>query len=220
MGSIDALYLARMEDLLYLYNLPFDEKRPLVCFDELPVQLLGEVIAPLPMKEGASTRFDYEYERAGTACLLVAFEPLTGRRLVETSHQRTKADYCRFMKRVAGLFPEAEKVVLVQDNLNTHSASSFYGNLPPEEAFELAQTFEMHYTPKKGSWLNMAELELSALSRICLSRRIRSVEELDRQVQALVKERNELKIKVEWQFSISQAREKLSRHYENVKSKN
>jgi len=209
-----------MEDVLYLYNLPLDEKRPIVCFDELPVQLLGEVAAPLPMKKGQSARFDYEYEREGTAVLLVAFEPLTGRRLVEISKQRTKVDYCRFMQRVAEIFPQADRIVLVQDNLNTHNASSFYENLPPEEAFTLAQRFEMHYTPKKGSWLNMAELELSALSRICLSRRISSIEELDREVQVLVKERNELQIKVEWQFSISQAREKLSRHYENVKSKN
>jgi hypothetical protein len=152
--------------------------------------------------------------------LPVAFEPLTGRRIVEASKQRTKADYCRFMQRVAKLFPQAEKVVLVQDNLNTHNASSFYEHLPPAEAFALAQRFEMHYTPKKGSWLNMAELELSALSRICLSRRIGSIEKLDREVQALVKERNELRIKVEWQFSITLAREKLSRHYEKVKSKN
>jgi hypothetical protein len=209
-----------MEDVLHLYNLPLDEQRPLVCFDELPVQLLGEVCAPLPMKEGQSNRFDYEYKREGTACLLVAFEPLTGQRLVQTSRQRTKADYCRFMQRVVEMFPKASKVVLVQDNLNTHNSSSFYENLLPEDAFSLAQTFEMHYTPKKGSWLNMAELELSALSRICLSRRIGSIEQLDREVQALVKERNELQIKVEWQFSISQAREKLSRHYENVKSKN
>ena len=209
-----------MEDVLYLYNLPLDEQRPVVCFDELPVQLLAEVAAPLPMKKGQSARFDYEYVREGTAVLLVAFEPLTGRRIVETSKQRTKADYCRFMQRVAEMFPQAEKIVLVQDNLNTHNSSSFYENLQPAEAFSLAQRFEMHYTPKKGSWLNMAELELSALSRICLSRRISSIGELDRQVQALVKERNELQIKVEWQFSISQAREKLSRHYEKVQSKN
>jgi hypothetical protein len=213
-------YLARLEDVLHLYNLPLDAARPVVCFDELPVQLLGEVGAPLPMKEGRAARFDYEYERAGTAALLVAFAPLTGQRLVETSRQRTKADYCRFMQRVAEMFPQAEKIVLVQDNLNTHNASSFYENLPPAEAFALAQRFEMHYTPKKGSWLNMAELELSALARICLARRISSIEELDREIQALVKERNELKVKVEWQFSISQAREKLNRHYENVKSKN
>jgi len=219
-GSIDAQYLARMEDVLYMYNLPLDEQRPVVCFDELPVQLLGEVVAPLLMKEGRSTRFDYEYARAGTACLLVAFEPLTGKRIVETSKQRTKADYCRFMQRVAGMFPEAEKIVLAQDNLNTHNASSFYENLPAEQAFALAQRFEMHYTPKKGSWLNMAELELSALSRICLSRRISSIAEIDREIQSIVKERNELKIKVRWQFSIAEAREKLSRHYEKVKSKN
>jgi len=209
-----------MEAILHLYNLPFNEKHPVVCFDELPVQLLGEVVMPLPMKAGQPKRFDYEYERGGTCSLLVAFEPLTGSRLVETSKQRTKADYCRFMLRVAASFPTAERIVLVQDNLNTHHASSFYENLPPQEAFALAQRFEMHYTPKKASWLNMAELELSALSRLCLSQRILSIEELDREIQSLVKERNELKIKVEWQFSIAKAREKLSRHYEKVKSKN
>jgi len=209
-----------MENILHLYNLPFDETRPVVCFDELPIQLLGEVVVPLPMKAGQPKRFDYEYERGGCAALLVAFEPVSGKRLVETSKQRTKGDYCRFMQRIAEMCPRAEKIVLVQDNLNTHNASSFYENLPPAEAFSLAQRFEMHYTPKKGSWLNMAELELSALSRICLARRIATMEELDQQVQAIVKERNELKIKVEWQFSITQAREKLSRHYEKVKSKN
>lgn len=209
-----------MEDVLHLYSLPYDERRPVVCFDELPVQLLGDLVEPLPMKGGSPTRFDYEYERGGTACLLVAFEPLTGRRLVETSHQRTKADYCRFVQRVAALFPQAQKVVMVQDNLNTHNASSFYENLSAQEAFELTQSFEFHYTPKKGSWLNIAELELSSLSRICLSRRIGTIEELDCQIQAIVKERNKLKIKVKWQFSISQAREKLGRHYDKVKSKN
>ena len=209
-----------MEDILHLYSLPYNEKVPVICFDERPVQLLGEVASPLPMKEGKPQRIDYEYEREGTACLLVALEPLTGKRLVETSKQRTKADYCRFMQRVTEMFPQAEKVVLVQDNLNTHNSSSFYENLPPQEAFTLAQHFEMHYTPKKGSWLNMAELELSALSRICLSRRIPSIEEVDREIQSLVKERNKLAIKVEWQFSIANVREKLSRHYEKVKSKN
>jgi len=208
-----------MEDILHLYSFPYNEKVPVICFDERPVQLLGEVASPLPMKEGKPQRIDYEYEREGTACLLVALEPLTGKRLVETSKQRTKADYCRFMQRVTEMFPQAEKVVLVQDNLNTHNSSSFYENLPPQEAFTLAQHFEMHYTPKKGSWLNMAELELSALSRICLSRRIPSIEEVDREIQSLVKERNKLAIKVEWQFSIANVREKLSRHYEKVKSK-
>ena len=209
-----------MEDLLHLYRLPYDAQRPVVCFDELPVQMLGDVIEPLPMKASKPARFDYEYERAGTACLLVAFEPLTGQRLVETSHQRTKADYCRFQQRVAAWFPNAEVIALVQDNLNTHNASSFYEHLPAAEAFALAQRFEFHYTPKKGSWLNIAELELSALSRICLSRRIGSIQELESEIQALVKERNEAKIKVAWQFSILQAREKLSRHYHKVNSNN
>ena len=209
-----------MEDVLHLYNLPYDKKRPVICFDELPVQLVGDVVAPLPMKAGRIARFDHEYERGGTACLLVAFEPLSGRRLVETSKRRTKGDYCRFQQRVAAMYAGAEKIVLVQDNLNTHNASSFYENLPAEEAFCLAQRFEMHQTPKKGSWLNMAELELSALARMCLNRRISTIEELDREVQAIVKERNEMRIKVEWQFSITQAREKLSRHYEKVKPKN
>lgn len=209
-----------MEDILHLYSLPMNEQRPVVCFDELPVQLLGEVVAPLPMKAGEPTRVDYEYERGGVCSLLVAFEPLTGRRLVETSQRRTKADYCRFMQRVSAMYPQAEKIVLVQDNLNTHHASSFYENLPAAEAFALAQRFEMHYTPKKGSWLNIAELELSALARICMSRRIPTMDKLDSEIQALVKERNELAIKVEWQFSITNAREKLSRHYDKVQSNN
>jgi hypothetical protein len=209
-----------MEEVLHLYSLPLDEKRPIVCFDELPVQLTGNVVEPLEMKPGKPARFDYEYKRGGTASLLVAFEPLTGKRLVETSRKRTRADYCRFQQRVAEAWSQADKIVLVQDNLNTHNAGSFYENLSAEQAFELAQRFEMHYTPKKGSWLNMAELELSALSRVCLGRRIGTTEELDREIQAIVKERNDAAVKVEWQFSISQAREKLSRHYENVISKN
>lgn len=208
-----------MEDLLHLYLQPYAEKLPVVCFDELPVQLLGEVVRPLPMRAGQPRRVDYEYARRGTCSLLVAFEPLTGKRIVETSRQRTKADYCRFMQRVRAMYPTADRIVLVQDNLNTHHASSFYENLPAAEAFALAQAFEMHYTPKRGSWLNMAELELSALARICLSRRIPSIKELDREIQSLVCERNDLKVKVEWQFSIAKARKKLSRHYENVQSK-
>ncbi len=209
-----------MEAILHLYSLPYNPQRPLVCFDELPVQLLDDVVAPLPMQADKPQRVDYEYVRGGTAVLLVAVEPLTGTRLVETSRQRTKADYCRFMQRVAALFPRAEQIVLIQDNLNTHNASSFYAHLPPEEAFQLAQRFEFHYTPKKGSWLNMAELELSALARICLARRIDSMEQLDYEIQALVTERNRLQIKVEWQFSIAHARNKLRRHYDNVYSKN
>ncbi len=208
-----------MEDLLHLYRLPYDPQRPIICFDELPVQLLGDVVTALPMTAGQPLRVDYEYARGGTAVLLVAVEPLTGRRVVEVSVQRTKADYCRFQQRVAALWSDAEHIVLVQDNLNTHNASSFYEHLPAAEAFALMQRFEFHYTPKKGSWLNMAELELSALSRICLSRRIGSITELDIQIQALVAERNALHLTVDWQFSITEARDKLRRHYDKVKSK-
>ena len=208
-----------MEDLLHLYRLPYDPRRPIICFDELPVQLLGEVVTPLAMKAGQPTRVDYEYARGGTAVLLVAVEPLTGKRLVEVSARRTKADYCRFQQRVATTWADAEKIVLIQDNLNTHTASSFYEHLPAAEAFALMQRFEFHYTPKKASWLNIAELELSALSRICLARRIGSITELDAEMQALVAERNALQLTVDWQFSIMDARDKLRRHYEKVKSK-
>lgn len=209
-----------MEAILHLYSLPYNPRRPIVCFDELPVQLLGEKMVPLPLKPGTPHRYDYEYVRGGTAVLLVAFEPLTGTRLVETSRRRTKADYCRFMQRVAALFPQAEQIVLIQDNLNTHNASSFYENLPAAEAFALAQRFAFHYTPKKASWLNIAELELSALSRICLDRRISTIDDLDREIQALVTERNARASKVTWQFTVAHARHTLQRHYEHVKSKN
>lgn len=209
-----------MEDVLHLYRLPYDAERPVICFDEQPVQLVGDVVEPLPLQPGQPRRVDYEYERHGVASLLVAVEPLTGQRLVETSRQRTKADYCRFLQAVVAQWPAAEKIVLVQDNLNTHNTSSFYENLPAADAFALAQQFEMHYTPKKGSWLNIAELELSALSRICLGRRIASLEKLDEEMQALVKERNEQKCKVTWQFSLAHAREKLKRHYDKVKPNN
>lgn len=165
-------YLARMEEALWLYHLPLTEKRPLICLDELPFQLLGEKVEPLPMKAGAVKKVDYEYERKGVASVFLAFELLTGQPLVCVYPRRTKADYCRFAQEVVNHWSEAEEIVLVQDNLNTHNAGSFYENLSPAQAFALARKFEFHYTPKKGSWLNMAELELSAFSRICLSRRI------------------------------------------------
>ena len=215
-GQITGEYLARMEDVLSLYHLPADENRPVICLDELPYQMLGEKAAPLPMKSGALKKFDYEYERGGVASVFVAFEPLTGKRLVKVYRRRTKADYCRFAQEVVNQWAEADVIICVQDNLNTHNASSFYENLPPEQAYSLMKRFEFHYTPKKGSWLNMAELELSALARQCLARRIPDIETLSRQLESIVKERNELKIKVNWQFTIENAREKLNRHYENV----
>ena len=215
-GQMTGDYLARMENVLSLYHLPLDEKRPIICLDELPFQMLGEKVEPLPMKSGAPRKFDYEYERKGVAAVFVAFEPLSGKRLVRVYPRRTKADYCRFGQEVVKQWKQAEVIVLVQDNLNTHNASSFYENLPPEQAYALMNRFEFHYTPKKGSWLNMAELELSALSRQCLSRRIPDIGTLSGELESIVKERNELEIKVKWQFTIESAREKLNRHYENV----
>lgn len=218
-GQITGEYLARMEDVLSLYNLPYDARRPLICLDELPFQLLGEKVEPINIKPGAIKKFDYEYERKGTASVFLAFEPLTGKRIIKVYPRRTKSDYCRFAQQIALEWSEAETIVLVQDNLNTHNGSSFYENLPPAEAFQLMKRFEMHYTPKKGSWLNIAELELSAISRQCLSRRIPDIETLSRELESIVKERNKLEIKVKWQFTVEKAREKLNRHYEKVISK-
>jgi hypothetical protein len=208
-----------MEDVVSLYHLPYNEKRPVICLDELPCQMLGEKVEPLPMTSGSPRKFDYEYERSGVASVFVAYEPLTGRRWVKVYRRRTKADYCRFAQEVVRFWSEAEIIVCVQDNLNTHNASSFYENLPPLEAYCLMKRFEFHYTPKKGSWLNMAELELSAISRQCLSRRISDIETLRGELDELVKERNKLEIKMKWQFTVEHAREKLNRHYENVIAK-
>ena len=219
-GRITGEYLARMEDVLSLYNLPHNEKRPVICLDELPFQMLGEQVEPLAMKSGAVKKIDYEYERKGVASVFVAFEPLTGKRLVRVYRQRTRADYCRFAQEVVNQWSGAEKILLVQDNLNTHNAGSFYENLSPDEAFALSRRFEFHYTPKKGSWLNMAELELSALSRLCLSRRIPDMETLSSELESIAGERNKQQIRVKWQFTIEHARQKLNRHYEELTSKN
>ena len=205
-----------MQDVLAVYHLPYNQKRPVICLDELPFQLLGEKVEPLRMKAGKEKKFDSEYVRYGVACVFLAFEPLTGKRLVRVYQQRTKADYCRFQQEVAQEWAEADIIVEVQDNLNTHNASSFYENLPACQARELTGRFEMHYTPKKASWLNMAEMELSALSRQCLQRRIPEIETLSRQLESIVKERNRLAIKFKWQFTVEDARQKLNRHYENV----
>jgi hypothetical protein len=205
-----------MEDVLEVYHLPYDPQRPVICLDELPFQLVGEKVAPLLMKKDKEKKFDSEYTRHGVATVFLAFEPLRGKRLVRVYPRRTKADYCRFHQEIIKEWAEAEVIVEVQDNLNTHNASSFYENLPATQARELTRHFEMHYTPKKASWLNMAEMELSALSRQCLSRRIPEIETLTSELEAIVKERNDLKIKFKWQFTVKNAREKLGRHYEKV----
>jgi hypothetical protein len=205
-----------MEDVLEVYHLPYNKKRPVICLDELPFQLLGEKVEPLRMKEGKEKKFDSEYIRNGVASVFLAFEPKTGKRLVRVYPRRTKSDYCRFQQAVVKEWADAEIIVEVQDNLNTHNASSFYENLPAAEARELTTRFEFHFTPKKGSWLNMAEMELSALSRQCLSRRIPEIETLSQELESVVKERNKLAVKFKWQFTVEKAREKLNRHYEKV----
>jgi hypothetical protein len=209
-----------MEQILQLYHQAYEAAYPVVCFDERPCQLLDQVAEPLPMQPGKAFKEDTEYERQGTCSLLVALEPLTGQRLVETSTTRKAKDYTHFMQNLAKAYPDAVKIRLVQDNLNTHSPSSFYQHLPAEQALQLANRFEWYYTPKKASWLNMVELELSALSRICLKRRLASITQLDEQIQYLVKERNQAKTSVNWQFNIQTARTKLKRHYQKVNSNN
>jgi hypothetical protein len=205
-----------MEDLLWLYAQPYDPLYPMVCFDERPCFLIGDLLEPLAVAKGQIRKEHYAYERHGSCALLAAIEPLTGRRLAQVHPQRTKKEYALFCQALAALYPEAKKIRLVQDNLNTHNASSFYENLPAQEAFALAQRFEFHYTPKSASWLNMIECEFSALARQCLNRRIATIKQLEKEVLAIIKERNEKKIKINWQFSIESARNKLNRHYQNV----
>ncbi len=209
-----------MEDVLSLYSLPYDRDSPVVCFDERPCVLHGEVVEPLAAEPGKVRRQHYEYKRNGTCCLLVAIEPLTGWRMVEVSEQRTAADYTRFMERLSAHYATAKQIRLVQDNLNTHTAGSFYKHLPATEAFALAQRFEFHYTPKKGSWLNMAEIEISVIARQCLGRRIESRREMAGETAALVEARNAAGARLHWQFTPSAAREKLKRHYQKVCSTN
>ena len=161
-----------MEDVLDLYEQYYDPKHPVICFDERPCQLIGDAIIPIPIKSGSPKKEHYEYIRNGTCCIFLAFEHRAGKRIVCVKERRTRVDYADFMKTLALRYPEAETILLVQDNLNTHTAGSFYEALPPEEAFKLARRFEFHFTPRKGSWLNMAEIELSVLSKQCLDRRI------------------------------------------------
>jgi len=207
-----------MEHVLDTYEQPYDPRRPVVCFDERPCQLLGDVLMPIPMKPGRVEREDYHYERNGTCVVLIAVEPLTGCRIVKVTERKTKKDYAGFMKSLALNYPEAEKIVLVQDNLNTHNPSSFYETFDAPEAFALSQRFEMVYTPKKASWLNMAEIELSALSKQCLDRRIDQMSVLAREVVAWCAKRNRLQTKITWHFTKSEAREKFNKAYNSIKN--
>jgi DDE superfamily endonuclease len=205
---------------LALYALPYDPAYPVVCFDERPCFLIGDTLLPRPMRKGEIAKQHYEYEKLGSCALLAAIEPLTGQRLGQVQPQRTKREYTLFCQALAARYPEAAKIRLVQDNLNTHNASSFYEHLCAEEAFALAARFEFHYTPKGASWLNMIECEFSALARQCLDRRIASIERLRSEVRALLEERSAKAIKIHWQFSIQAARSKLNSPYTRVNATN
>jgi DDE superfamily endonuclease len=205
-----------MELLLWLYRLPYDPRYPVLCFDERPCFLIGDLVEPLALQSGQVRKEHYAYEKLGSCALLAAIEPLTGRRLAQVHHQRTRREYTLFMIEVANAFPTAQKIRVVQDNLNTHHVASFYAHLPADEAFALAQRFEFFYTPKSASWLNMIEIEFSALARQCLNRRLPTQERLAHKVLALVKERNDKQICIHWQFSIESARCKLNRAYATI----
>jgi len=207
-----------MEDILDLYEESYAPNRPIVCIDERPCQLIGDILTPIAMKSGKAMKVDYEYERKGTCNVFIACEPLTGWRYVEVRKRRTKVDYAAFMEKVSLMFPDADVIRVVQDNLNTHTCGSFYENFEAEKARSLKNRFEFHYTPKKSSWLNMAEIELSALSRQCLDRRIGDVETLEREAKAWELERNKKGVMIQWRFTTNNAREKLKRHYDAIRN--
>jgi len=193
---------------------PYDEKRPLVGLDEASKQLIGEVIEPIPAEPGQPQRYDDEYTRNGTANLFMISEPLLGWRAVKVTDRRTAVDFAEVVRwLVEEVHEEAEKVVLVMDNLNTHKLASLYEAFPPEQARRIAERLEIHHTPKHGSWLNMAEIELSVLARQCLARRIETREELEREVAAWEEERNERGVEIRWRFTTADARIKLRRLY-------
>lgn len=210
----DGEYVARMEDVLEVYQRPYDCAAPVVCMDEKSVQLLKETRPSMSATPGRPERIDYEYERNGTANIFMFCEPLAGWRQTSVTERRTKTDWARSIRDLLdGRYADAKVVVLVMDNLNTHSIGSLYEAFPPAEARRLARRLEIHHTPKHGSWLNIAENELSALTRQCLSRRIGTIEQMASEVEAWDQARNHKRVRVNWRFSIEQARTKLHRVY-------
>jgi hypothetical protein len=213
----NAEFVWKMEDVLEVYNRPYDPQRPVVCLDETSKQLIGEVRTPVPAAPGQVAHYDCEYVRNGVANLFMISEPLAGQRDVEVTDRRTKKDYAQCLRKLSDeIYPEAEIIVLVQDNLNTHSPASLYEAFEPTEAQRLAKRFEFHYTPKHGSWLDMAEIELGILGRQCLSRRIANIDTLRRETKAWEKNRDEAEAKVNWQFTTADARTKLGRLYPSM----
>lgn len=203
-----------MEDVLDLYSEPYDPQRPVVCFDEKPVQLVEETRTPHPVAPGQPARYDYEYRRQGTANLFLTVEPLAGRRQVTVSKQRTMVDFAAEMKRLVDVqYPEAERIRVVLDNLSTHKPASLYEAYPAEEARRLLRRLEFHYTPKHASWLNMAEIEIGVLSGQCLERRIPNIDTLEQETAACVADRNAARATISWRFTVHDARSKLAHLY-------
>ena len=208
-----------MEDVLEVYHRPYDEKYPQVCIDEATKQLVGEIVQPLAAQPGQPARFDYEYVRNGTANLFMIFEPLAGWRHVEVTQRRTAVDFAEVLRwLVEDLYPQADKVVLVTDNLNTHTPACLYEAFAPAQARRIAERLEWHYTPKHGSWLDMAEIELSVLARQCLDRRIGAEEELRQEVGAWEEDRNQRGVRVHWRFTTAEARIKLHKLYPSIQT--
>jgi hypothetical protein len=207
-----------MEDVLDVYQRPYDEKNPVVCLDETSKQLTKEVRVSIPAEPGKPERFDTQYERNGTSNIFLSCEPLKGKRQVKITDHRKKVDLAYFIKELVDVhYPNADKIVLVMDNLNTHNGSSLYEAFEPAEAKRILNKLEIHHTPKHGSWLNMAEIELSHLSRQCLDRRIPDQETLIRETAAWNKNRNEENVVIDWQFTTTDARIKLKKLYPVIK---
>lgn len=203
-----------MEDVLEVYQRPYNPEYPVVCMDESPKQLIGEVHPPIPIKPGSVEKVDAEYVRNGTVEIFMEVEPLAGKRHVAVTEHRTKIDWAAQIKEMLDKrYPDAKKVVLVMDNLNTHSTASFYEAFLPEEARRLSERLEIHYTPKHGSWLNIAEIELSVLQGQCLNRRIADIETMKNEVDSWQTNRNNQIKKINWQFTTDNARVKLKRLY-------
>jgi hypothetical protein len=200
-----------MEQVLDVYKRRYDEMHPVICMDESPRQLIREMRVPLLSK--ATELYDYEYERCGTCNVFLAVEPLAGHRIVSVTEHRTKTDWAYFLEAIAGHYWAAKKITLVMDNLNTHTPGSLYETFAPAQARTLLDRFEFVYTPRHGSWLNMAEIELNVLINQCLNRRIDNLEEMQREVTAWQKQRNNRISKIDWQFTTSDARTKLKRLY-------
>ena len=206
-------FVANMEMVLDIYKRPLDPQYPVVCMDESPKQLIAETRVPVPASPGQPAKHDYEYKRCGVCNIFLACEPLAGKRMVTITERRTKRDWACFLEEIAGQYENAKKITLVMDNLNTHGPGSLYETFPPNKAKALWNRFEFVYTPKHGSWLNMAEIELNVLTRQCLNRRIDDIEVVRKEAQSWQEFRNNKNAKVNWQFTTEDARIKLSRLY-------